>query len=104
MTTAADIDSRLSRLEAMPLPNDESARDALTELLATVGQINAVAPGPDEAFDGGLADRMKKWIKRLLERLGEIVERLGEATSFSISIGTGVSVTVYFGPFAAASS
>lgn len=99
MTSMHEIDSRLSRLEAMPVESDESARDALTELLATVGQINAVAPGPEEAFVGGLVERMKKWIERLIERLSEIVKQLADATSFSISVGTGVSVTVTFGPF-----
>ncbi|MGH3255718.1 MAG: hypothetical protein ACRDOU_09985 [Streptosporangiaceae bacterium] len=59
--------------------------------------------GPAEAMVGAgapvddLLDRLEQWLDRLLGALPRIVDKLGGATSFSISVGTNVSLTVVFG-------
>ena len=58
--------------------------------------------GQDELTSARLSDsvieKLEDWIKRLVDKLTEIVKQLAKGTSFSISVGTGVSVTVNFAP------
>ena len=106
MTTASDgIESRLGDLAAMPVVDEGSARAALSELMSTVAQINETASPVgsravgEDGLVGDLAERLKGWIDRLIDKLTEIVEKIAKATSFTITVGTGMSVSVTFGPF-----
>lgn len=107
MTTAwRGIESRLGDLAAMPVVDEASAREALAELMSTVAQINATATaftahdvGEANVVVGNLAERLKDWIDRLIDKLTEIVAKIAKATSFTITVGTDVSVAVTFGPF-----
>jgi hypothetical protein len=47
---------------------------------------------------GSVIEELDKWIKRLLDKLAEIVTNLAKGTSFSITVGTSVTVTVNFPP------
>ena len=47
-------------------------------------------------LSGSILEKLEKWLDRLLNSLVKIVKKLSNATSFSISVGTGVSVTVDF--------
>jgi hypothetical protein len=47
-----------------------------------------------------MLDRLRTWLDRLVAALTTIVAKLAGATSFSISVGSMVSVAVQFGPFA----
>ena len=47
---------------------------------------------------GSVTEELDKWIKRLLDKLAEIVTNLAKGTSFSITVGTSVTVTVNFPP------
>ena len=108
---ADTIERNLDRLDAMRDDStDAEAQVALAELLATVAQINAAVPTfrsaatPTDTLGGEeLVDRLTTWIKRLADRLSVIVKSLDRATSFSITVGTSLSVTVTFGPFEAVS-
>jgi hypothetical protein len=97
------IESRFAEVVAMPVEDEATARDALTELLATVAQINEAAPAPTErlAVSGGLVERLKEWIDKLIDQLRKIVREIPYATSFSLTVGPPgmLSVTVTFGPF-----
>lgn len=96
-----EIESRLSGVVNMPVIDEPTARTALSELMATVAQINEAASVPSEhaVGIGGIVDRIKEWVDKLIDRMTEIVRKIGPATSFSLSVGTGLSVTVTFGPF-----
>lgn len=100
------IERRLGALEKMPIHDDQSARDALAHVMLTVNHISQLSSqAPTEAtasLETPLDDilkKLQKWLDRLVSKLTQIVEKLAKATSFSISAGTGVSVTVNFGPF-----
>ncbi len=116
------IDTRLDELAGMPITDDQSARQALTHAMATVHGISqlaatmSAAPGPatatapetaslpaaaapaDPLLDP-LLDRLRAWVDRLVDALTRIVEKMAGATSFSVLVGTGLSVSVNFGPF-----
>ena len=99
------IEARLDALDAMSISDDRSAREAFTHVMATVSLINQLSARTRAmAMVGGgapiddLLDRLEQWLDRLLAALARIVEKLAGATSFSISVGAGISVTVVFGP------
>ncbi|MHB1593280.1 MAG: hypothetical protein ACYCO9_01900 [Streptosporangiaceae bacterium] len=116
------IDARLDELAGMPITDDQSARRALTHAMATVHGISRLpamaspapapaatslpaaaapaAPAPAAAAPADpLLGRLRAWIDRLVDALTKIVEKMAGATSFSILVGTGLSVSVNFGPF-----
>jgi hypothetical protein len=97
------IEDRLDTLQSMPVTDDQTARDALTHVMVTVSRMNqASAQAQAQAIMGvgapidGLLDKLRDWLDRLVDALSQIVAKLVDATSFSVSVGTGVSVTVNF--------
>jgi nicotinic acid mononucleotide adenylyltransferase len=97
------IEARLDALDAMTVSDDQSAREAFTYVAATVSRINQLAARTQaQAMMGAGApvddvlEKLRQWLDRLLGALKRIVAKLAGATSFSVSIGTTVSVTVDF--------
>jgi hypothetical protein len=98
------IDEHLGALHGMPVDSDQSARDALTQAMVTVRRINQLSAqaqaqamvGAGAPMDEILA-KLREWFDRLITELTRIVGMLAQATSFSISMGTALSVTVNFG-------
>ena len=98
------IEARLDAVDHMTISDDQSARAAFTHVMATVSLINqlsALTRAQAMMGAGALADdlleKLEHWLDRLLGALTRIVENLAGAASFSISVGTNVSVTVVFG-------
>lgn len=99
------IEDRLDTLQAMPVTDDQSAHDALSHVMVTVSGINRLtAQVQAQAMIGGGApidavlDKLRDWLDRLVAALNQIVAKLADATSFSVTVGTGVSVSVTFEP------
>ncbi len=97
------IDARLDALDAMHVSDDQSAREAFTHLTVTVSRINQLsARTAAQAMMGAGApvddvlEKVRQWVDRLLGALRRIVGKLAGATSFSVSVGSNVSVTVDF--------
>jgi hypothetical protein len=100
------IDAHIERMGASSDPSyDSEAQEQLAATLASVGQINEAleAPSPPvESIMGpvdDITDKLEKWINRLVIKLTAIVKQLGEKATFSLQVGTSVSVTVTLGPF-----
>ena len=101
------IEEQLDVLQDMPAGSDQSARDALTYAMVTVRHINQLSAqvqaqamiGAGAPMDDILA-KLREWFDRLVTELTRIVGKLAQAMSFSISVGTALSVTVHFGPSA----
>jgi hypothetical protein len=103
---AEQIDARFDALEDMQISDDQSARDAYTHAMLTVNRINQLsAQANAQAIMGAgtsvddLLEKVRKWLDRLVVAMAQIVEKLAGATSFSISVGSNVSVAVDFEPF-----
>jgi len=101
------IEEDLDALRGLPVGSDQSARDALAQAMVTVRRINQLlAQAQAQAMMGAGAPmdeilaKLREWFDRLVTQLTRIVEKLTQATSFSISVGTALSVTVHFGPSA----
>ena len=99
------IEARLDAIEDMPVSDDRSARQALTHVLVTVSRISQLsAQARAQAMVGGGAstddtfERLGTWLDRLVDVLTRIIAEVPEATSFSMSVGANVSVTVDFRP------
>jgi hypothetical protein len=43
-----------------------------------------------------IVNKLEGWIKRILDKLAEVVENLAEGATFSLSVGTTISVTINF--------
>jgi hypothetical protein len=71
--------------------------DSAQQVLSAQANAQAImgAQGPVD----DILDRLRNWIDRLVGALTKIVEKLATARSFSVSVGSNVSVTVDFGPF-----
>lgn len=100
------IDSHLESMTTVEV-DAGNAHDELAETLANVGKINSAlaVPGsgadlmPGFGVEDDIVDKLEKWIRRLVEKLTDIVRALGKGATFSIAVGTTVSVTVNLGPF-----
>jgi hypothetical protein len=107
------IDDYLDALQSMPVTDFTTARAAHAHVMATVSRINQVSaatqpqttqpqttqpraivdvPGPVDL----VLDKLKEWLDRIAAVMPQIVANLRNATSFSISMGTALSVTVTF--------
>ena len=102
------VEKHLVAMAAVRLDDPEGPHDALGSALAAVGAINQSLASPPAADRqmmlsvGGIVEKLETWIKRLVAKLTEIVKALAKGTSFSLSVGTGVSVTINFPPVSAA--
>jgi hypothetical protein len=101
------IEEDLDALQGMPAGSDQSARDALTRAMVTVRRINQLlAQAQAQAMVGAgapaddIVARLREWVGRLVTEFTRIIEEVAQATSFSVSVGSGLSVTVQFGPSA----
>jgi hypothetical protein len=97
------IESRLDDLAGMSLSDGAYARDAFTYAMVTVTHINQfMAQARAQTLVGGgalgedLLSAFRTWLDHLVTALTEIVENLPNASSFSISVGGNVSVSVNF--------
>lgn len=100
--TVDRIEQRLNRLDQLTVTDESSAREALGHALATVGAINQ---GIEQQPTYGLSlssksiiEQLEQWLKRLVDKLTQIVKALAKGTSFAVSVGTRVSVTINFPP------
>jgi hypothetical protein len=97
------IELRLDTLDDMPVTDDESARAAFAHLTTTVSRVNHLSAqvqaqammGAGAPLDAILT-KLSQWLDRLVTAMGRIVANLASATSFSVSVGSTVSVTVNF--------
>jgi hypothetical protein len=98
------IEDRLATLETMPVNDDESARVAFTHLTTTVGRVNHLSAqvqaqammGAAGAPVDAILARLSEWLDRIVVAMKTIVANLASATSFSVSVGSTVSLTVTF--------
>jgi hypothetical protein len=98
------IETRLDALDAMTISDDASAREAFRHVMITVARISQLsAQARAQGLVGGgppaddTLDRLSTWLDRLVGSLTRVVAELAGATSFSITVGGNVSVTVGFG-------
>lgn len=89
------------------ITDEESAWRALADVQARISMANRGILGRAERNDrfssgayadfmADLPDKLKKWLEKLYERLRKIITMIADATSFSITVGTTISVTVNF--------
>jgi hypothetical protein len=102
------IERLLGELEAMHVGDDGSTSEVFAQVVAVISAINWLVSQSDlfpstTTPSDDVLERLKHWIDRLVQKLTEIVKELADGTSFSISVGTGVSVTVSFPPYKKAS-
>jgi hypothetical protein len=107
MDTQGEIDrieAFLALLDAVRV-QDGSAHKAFAHVVEVVNRINLLlSQVHEQAYSGRIGpsddvfERLREWIDRLVTKLTEIVTDLADGTSFSITVGTGVSVTVNFPP------
>jgi hypothetical protein len=97
------IEDQLDALQSMPINDEPTARAAYVHAMTAVSRINLFsaeakaraimgAGGPVDAILG----RLKNWLDRLVTAMTQIVANFAKATSFSVSMGTELSVTVSF--------
>lgn len=102
--SAGAVEYHLDMMDRVAVHDEPTAHAALSHALAAIGGMNqGLAAGQQEARSlaepaAGIAGKLEDWIKRLLDKLTEIVKALAKGTSFSLSVGTAVSVTINFPP------
>ena len=99
------IEARLDALEGLPIRDDLSAREAFTQVMVIVNRINQLsASNQAQAIMGAatliddILEKLRVWLDRLVRAMRRIVAKLAGATTFSVSVGTAVSISVEFGP------
>jgi hypothetical protein len=100
----AAIEERLAVLASMPVNDDESARVAFAHVTTTVSRVNLLSAqvqaqalmGAAGAPVDAILAKLSEWVDQLVTAMATIVANLNKAASFSISVGSTVSVTVVF--------
>ncbi len=89
-------------------PNDSasSPEQALAQVFTLVRGMNETLHAPTGGFreselGDNVIDRLEAWLRRLFDKLTEIVAGLANGTSFSITVGSDVTVTVNLPPVGA---
>ncbi len=101
--TSALVEHHLQMMAEAPVNDEATARQALAYALSAVGGMNQgleLAQDQSVSVAGPVDDivkRLEGWIERLVAKLTEIAKQL--KASFSITVGTSISVTITCGPF-----
>jgi hypothetical protein len=97
------IEDQLDALQSMPINDEPTARAAYVHVMTTLSRINLLgAQAKAQAIMGSgdpvdaILGRLKNWLDRLVTAMTQIVANFAKATSFSVSMGTGLSVSVSF--------
>jgi hypothetical protein len=94
------VDGYVNDLQGIKAMDRKSAIQAFSQLAIAVNQINQTlaATGSDRSLSptSGLIEKLKEWVEKLVPKVEEIAKAFGETTSFSISIGVPISVTLNF--------
>ena len=103
------VEMLLDDLEGMRIGDDGSASEVWAQVVVVVNAINWLASRRDAqvitvAPVDDILEKLKRWVARLVRKLSEIVKDLADGTSFSLSVGTGVSLTITFPPPTGAST
>lgn len=107
-STATAIEDHLSAMEAADTTTDDGAHESLAHAMSAIGRIDQhmgsqhLAIERHLSLEEDLVAKLDVWIKRLVAGLTRIAVQL--KATFSISVGTGLSVTMSFGPFGAVES
>ena len=97
------VNTQLAAMDAVTVNDQASAHRALAHVVTATALINQTLDGQttpvaEPNLAGGLPGRLEEWIGRLYDKLTEIVANLIAGTSFSITAGTGITVTITFPP------
>ena len=97
------LEQHLQMMTEISVEDEATAQQALAYALSAVGGMNqrlSATQQPTASLAMPVDDIVKKlenWIKRLVAKLTEIATKL--KASFSITVGTTISVTISCGPF-----
>ena len=91
----AEIDSHIEMLEAIIAGNPT----APSEVLAAVAAFNAdvmsdAIPGFKQGAVLGIPEKLKEWLDKLVSKVRDIVSKLTDVATFSITVGAPFTVSV----------
>lgn len=90
-----DVEDHIARLEAI----DAESQTAPIELMLAVAALNAdvlyeVVPGSRQGVALGIPEKLKEWLEKLVVKIRDIVNKLRDVASFTITVGTPFTVSV----------
>lgn len=97
------VNTHLEKMSAVDVQDPASANQALAHALSAVGAMNSTSAPVGTTLSMGLSpvdgivERLEEWLSRLVDKLTEIAEHL--RATFSISVGTSVTVSITCNPF-----
>ena len=91
----ATIQEHIANLEAI----DAESQTAPSVVLIAVASFNAaieneVGPGPREGVMLDIPEKLKEWLDKLVAKLRDIVNKLSDVASFTITVGSPLTVSV----------
>jgi hypothetical protein len=103
MTSSEQIEGHLASMEASDTSTDDGAHEALAHAMSAVTRINLHVGGEGKGLNlvrdisDDVIERFDDWMRRLLAGVTKIAVQL--RASFSVTVGTAISLTMNFGPF-----
>ncbi|WP_276940021.1 hypothetical protein [Ferrimicrobium acidiphilum] len=101
------VEAHLECMERVDVTDNTTAHQALAHATAAVTTINQGLRHPRKydfiRFRGpveDIMDRLQGWVTRLLDKLDEIVAKLAKGSTFSLSVGSTIAITINFPPVA----
>ncbi|MHB8190670.1 MAG: hypothetical protein ACYDHP_09690 [Ferrimicrobium sp.] len=97
------IETHVKRMDGVIVSDVPTARQALAHATAADAAINhgLIPPQSYESIGDRdsveeIVNKLEGWITCILDKLDSIVEKLGEGVTFSLSVGTSISVSINF--------
>lgn len=91
----AEIRDHIAKLEAIDAESQTAPSDvlfAVTCFNAAMGQ--EVQPGLREGVTLGIPEKLKEWLDKLVTKLRDIVNKLSDVASFTITVGSPLTLSV----------
>src|SRR5665213_1589980 len=90
-----EIDSHLRRIEMI----EPQSASAPSDVLAAVAAFNAdmmsdTMPGLQQGAALGIPEKLKEWLDKLVAKVRDIVSKLSDVASFSITVGSPFAISV----------
>jgi hypothetical protein len=89
-----EVEDHIAKLEAIDVESPSAPSDVLLAVAAfNADMVNEVVPGFRQGGALGIPEKLKEWLDKLVAKVREIVNKLSDVTSFTITVGTPFTVS-----------
>ena len=90
-----DVEYHIARLQAIDAVSQTAPIDVMLAVAALNADVlNEGVPGSRQGVAIGIPEKLKEWLETLVAKVRDIVNKLRDVVSFTITVGTPFTVSV----------